>query len=87
MTWAFEMRLRDAIHFTRSLSPQVISYLFDLELLPLMIFSIRWKQSTIFPMMVMNKERYTDLEDTFKNSVQFTQQMLNAIQMSKNLPL
>lgn len=75
------------MHFTRSLSPQVISYLFGLELLSLMIFSIRWKQSTLFPMMVMNKEWYTDMEDVFKNSVQFSQQVLNAIQMSKNVPL
>lgn len=75
------------MHFTRSLSPQVIGYLFGLELLSLMIFSIRWKQSTLFPMMVMNKEWYTDMEDVFKNSVQFSQQVLNAIQMSKNVPL
>lgn len=75
------------MHFTRSLSPQVISYLFGLELLSLMIFSIRWKQSTLFPMMVMNKEWYTDMEHVFKNSVQFSQQVLNAIQMSKNVPL
>lgn len=75
------------MHFTRSLSPQVIGYLFGLELLSLMIFSIRWKQSTLFPMMVMNKEWYTDKEDVFKNSVQFSQQVLNAIQMSKNVPL
>lgn len=75
------------MHFTRSLSPQVIGYLFGLELLSLMIFSIRWKQSTLFPMMVMNKEWYTDMEDVFKNSVQFSQQVLNAIQMSKNVTL